>query len=330
MDFISEFQNLLRTQPRYHLKQVQAENCGYADTAVKSKSCYYTFGAFYCEDVLYGRYSRKCTDCCGITLCTECELCLECTDCVKCYDCAYCRNCGTSNMCWFCLDCYGCNDCFGCVGLYQKKYHIFNQEHRREEYEAFVRSLDLRDPQMQKEIQQKLQSVDKTAPRLALHQVQSEECVGDNLAQCKGCYQCYDTFASEDCLYNIESNGNTDCVDITVCFEAEKCYSCVQSPLCYNSNFLFHTDLSADSEFCAFSKSLKNCFGCVYLNHKEYHILNQPYSPEEYERKVAAIKQALISQGQYNLGLYFISDYEQQRLQTETDSAIQTAPPTFS
>ena len=59
-NFAKEFKTLLLKQPRYNLKQVQVENSEYSDTAVKSKNCYYCFGAFYCEDVYYGRYSRKC------------------------------------------------------------------------------------------------------------------------------------------------------------------------------------------------------------------------------------------------------------------------------
>jgi hypothetical protein len=60
MPFLSDFQALLLSQPRYNLKQVGAENSTYADVAVMSKNCYYCFGVFYCEDVYYSRYSRKC------------------------------------------------------------------------------------------------------------------------------------------------------------------------------------------------------------------------------------------------------------------------------
>ncbi len=327
MDFISQFQQLLLEKPRYALKQVMSENCSYADTALKSKNAYYSFCTFYCEDVLYARYSRKCVDCCGITLCSDCELCIECADCVSCYDCVHCANCSNTNTCWYCTDCYGCSDCFGCIGLYQKRYHIYNQPYSKSDYEKIINSVDLKDLKTQKGIKLKLEELSKRAPRLSIHQTQCEDSIGENLANCKSCYQCYDTFNSEDCIYNIETNGNKDSVDISVCFECEQCYSCVQSTLSYNCNFLFYTDVSSDSEFCAFSRNLKNCFGCVYLEHKQYHILNKPFSKEEYEIKVAEIKQQLIAQNQYSIDCYFVSDYERSRLATESDPVIQSMLP---
>ncbi len=68
--------------------------------------------------------------------------------------------------------------------------------------------------------------------------------------------------------------------------------------------------------------NLKNCFGCVYLKDKQYYIFNEKYEPEEYEKKVAEIKAEFIAQGMYSMNPYFISDYEQQRLDTETEPAI--------
>jgi hypothetical protein len=88
-----------------------------------------------------------------------------------------------------------------------------------------------------------------------------------------------------------------------------------------------HTDQCSESEFCAYSKNLKNCFGCVYLANKEYHILNKPYSPEEYAVKVAQIKQELMESGLYNMSLYFSDNYAINRMSTEEDSAIQSLIP---
>ncbi len=327
MSFVQDFQRLLLEKPRYNVKQVNSENSDYADTAVKSKNCYYSFCVFYCEDVYYGRYSRKCTSCSDITFCVDCQWCRECTDCTGCYMTDYCQNCAHCTNTLFSKDCYNCEHCFGCVGLRRKKYHIFNKPYSKEDYEKHVGALDLSREDLRQVIFDKRLAVEKKAAQLGIHQVQTEDCIGDNLSQCKGCYQCYDGFANEDCCYNIECNGNTDSADLTVCFEAEQCYQSIQAPLNYNCNFLLHTDACNDSEFCAYSKNLKNCFGCVYLNHKEYHILNQPYSKEDYFKRVAEIKAELIENGQYNLDCYFVSDYEAQRLANETDSAIQATIP---
>ncbi|MFA5828941.1 MAG: hypothetical protein WC843_00380 [Candidatus Gracilibacteria bacterium] len=322
MPFIQEFQNLLLTKPRFNLKSVMAENCDYADTAVKSKNCYYSFGTFYCEDVYFARYSRKCSNSSGLTFCMNCEWCSECIDCVNCYMADYCQDCSNCAEVQFCQDCFGCKNCFGCVGLYQKQYCFFNKQLSKEEYERNVKAYQIQNTTYHPTIRAKMREIKKTIPQIGIHQVKTEDCVGDHITESKNCYQCYDIFASEDCFYNIEANGNKDSCDITVCFETEACYSCVQSPLNYNCNFLFQVDNSSDSEFCAYSRKLKDCFGCVYLENKEYHILNKPYSPEEYKKEVQRIKAELQKSGQYNMNLFLVSDYEKKRIATETDSVI--------
>ncbi|MDZ4244937.1 MAG: hypothetical protein U1D98_03385 [Candidatus Gracilibacteria bacterium] len=323
MNFIQEFQKLLLEKPRYNLKQVQTENCGYADTAIKSKNCYYCFGVFYCEDVYYGRYSRKCSDCTGIAMCKGCEWCVECVDCVDCYMTSNSKNCSACIDCDYCTDCHGCENCFGCTGLSKKKFRMFNEQLSEEEFKKRRAEIDLANPKTQIWLKQKLEEVNKIAIHQGNHQLMTEGSVGENISECKDSFQCYDSFLLEDCYYVVEANANKDCCDLTVCFESEACYQCIHSPMNYNCNFGLHIDQCSDSEFIAYSKNLKNCFGCVYIENKEYHILNQPYSEEEYHKKVAEIKKELMDQNLYNLSLFFISDYENHRWANEEDRTIE-------
>jgi hypothetical protein len=64
---------------------------------------------------------------------------------------------------------------------------------------------------------------------------------------------------------------------------------------------------SSDLEYCELIANSKNCFGCVGLNHKEFYILNQPYSREDYFKRVAEIKDQLKREGSY--GRWFPSTY---------------------
>ena len=157
---------------------------------------------------------------------------------------------------------------------------------------------------------------------MGIHQTMTEDCVGDNIVQAKNCHQCFDCYDMEDCSYCIETNSLKNCSDMTVCFQTEESYQCIHCPGDHNCNFCLHCDFCSDSEFCAYSRNLKNCFGCVFMKYKEYHILNQPYKPAEYFPKVAEIKADLQKSGRYNLGLYFLSDYEKQRFLSETDPVI--------
>lgn len=80
----------------------------------------------------------------------------------------------------------------------------------------------------------------------------------------------------------------------------------------------------ATQNLASIAMAVTNCFECVYLADKEYYILNEPYSPEEYHKKVAEIKQELLDNKIYNMTLYFVTDYEKRRLAEEDDSIIQS------
>lgn len=329
MDFLQEFQRLLLSKPRYNLIRNGAENCEFAE-AVRSKNCYYCFGIFYSEDIYYARYSRKCTSCSGLTFCIGCEWCTECIDCSNCYMADFCQDCANCRECQFCKDCFGCSNCFGCVGLYQKQYRIFNEQLTKEEYEKRMQSIDLKSADQRDAIRERVQELRTKAPNMGVHQFSCEDCIGNHLSECKNCYRCHDSFALEDCLFCIETNGHKVCCDLSHCFECEWSYQCVHCPNCQNCNFCFHAHYCSESEFCVFSKNLKNCFGCVYMQNKEFHILNKPYAPEDYKKEVERIRSELQQSGHYNLLPYFCSPYEDYRIHNESDSAIQAMSPISS
>ncbi|QQR83682.1 hypothetical protein IPJ72_00505 [Candidatus Peregrinibacteria bacterium] len=182
--------------------------------------------------------------------------------------------------------------------------------------------MDLNNPAHRQAIEVRLNQLRQTVPQIATHQTLCEGSVGDNLVQCKNAYQCFDGYDLEDVGYAIETNSLKNCYDMTVCFKTEESYQCVHCSGNYGLKFSIHCDGCSESEFCAYSKNLRNCFGCVYLQDKQFYILNQPYSEADYYAKVAEIKQELIEAGQYNLLPFFVSDYEQERLLNETDPAI--------
>ena len=184
----------------------------------------------------------------------------------------------------------------------------------------------MKNPKHLSVLQKRLAELRGKVAQIATHQTMTENSVGDNLVQAKNAYQCFDAYDLEDCNYCVETNSLKNCTDMTVCFKTEESYQCIHCPGCFNCNFCYHCDYCSDSEFCAYSINLKNCFGCVYLKDKQYHILNKPYEPEAYKNEVLRIKQELTDQGKCNLLPYFLSHYEQQRLKTETDHALQNIP----
>ncbi len=102
----------------------------------------------------------------------------------------------------------------------------------------------------------------------------------------KNCYLLFDSDFNEECSYGCELEKSKQCVDTNLASECELCYEIVNCHKCYK------TFWSRDCETCNevyFSQDLRdcqNCFGCVGLRSKSYHIFNQPYTKEEYKEKL--------------------------------------------
>jgi len=106
----------------------------------------------------------------------------------------------------------------------------------------------------------------------------------------KDAYLSFIIFESENVLY---SRFLIDCKDCVDCSLSTKCANCVRV-----SRGGFNADCSDSMviEYCQNvhftydSIHLSDCYGCINLHHKKYHIFNKPYSKEEYEKEVAKLR----------------------------------------
>ena len=106
---------------------------------------------------------------------------------------------------------------------------------------------------------------------------------------CKNCYLVFNTGPAEEVLYARGIRDCRDCVDMYFGIKDERCYECINVQ--ESSGVLWGKNVtgSVDSCFVLNCRNAMNCFGCVNLNSKSYHFLNQPMKPEEYKQKVAEI-----------------------------------------
>jgi len=99
----------------------------------------------------------------------------------------------------------------------------------------------------------------------------------------KNCYMVTYSDFCENVIYGSFVNHTKDSVDNLMSEQNELCYDTVNCAKCYRTFY------SQDSEECRniyFSKDCvgcSDCFGCVNLRNKKYHIWNQPVSKEEFE-----------------------------------------------
>lgn len=235
---------------------------------------------------MYGNwvyYSRDCVDCDFVF---KCELCHQCVDDENCYNC---------DDCMHCYDCKACQNCFGCAGLRNKQFHIFNKQFSKEEYFAKVKRLK-NDAQSL----ERFENLKTTMPRLFAHLSDNENSVGDYLYHCKNSYACFDGRKLEDCAYMASSIECKDCNDMTNnYFGCELSYEVMSSIELYNCNFCNFCYNCRDLEYCEYCYNSKNCFGSFFLQRKEFYIFNEPYSKEDYFKKLAEIKDLMRADGSY-------------------------------
>ncbi|KKQ88015.1 MAG: hypothetical protein UT12_C0029G0002 [Candidatus Curtissbacteria bacterium GW2011_GWC2_38_9] len=109
-----------------------------------------------------------------------------------------------------------------------------------------------------------------------------------NANNLKKCYLLFNSNYSEDSAYGNAVDKSSFCFDNSHIAKSERCYNSFWLTNCYQTNF------SSECEDCNnvwFSKNCRgcnDCFGCVNLRGKKYHIFNEPYSKEDYLRKIGS------------------------------------------
>lgn len=113
-------------------------------------------------------------------------------------------------------------------------------------------------------------------------QINSEytNCVGD----AKDCYLIFGAGRNERCYYSTYINDCYDCMDGFFLLKCTTCYECIDCELCHSLFFSQNCKECHDGSFLYDCRRCRNCIACVGLRQQEYHILNQSYSPKEYER----------------------------------------------
>ncbi len=105
----------------------------------------------------------------------------------------------------------------------------------------------------------------------------------------KHCYLLFNSDYNENCLYGEEVEHSKDCMNITMIDGSELIFNSVNCIKCFNVHYSLDCESSHDIYFSKNLVNCSNCIGCVNLRGKENHIFNQPYSKEEYAKKVAEL-----------------------------------------
>jgi len=105
---------------------------------------------------------------------------------------------------------------------------------------------------------------------------------GNNLGNSKNCYLCFNLDYGEDSAYLINAYYSKNCFDITTAFRGELNYDSILIDACFRTFFSYACEACRNVWFSRNCTGCSDCFGCVNLRNKQYHIFNKPYTKEAY------------------------------------------------
>jgi hypothetical protein len=124
----------------------------------------------------------------------------------------------------------------------------------------------------------------RNVPFMAIHEYNNQNSDYTNyVAECKNCYMIYGPVYSEDCMYG-SPYYSKDCLDTLLVRDCELCYESITCDKCYQCFFCQDCVNCHDLSYCYECRGCRDCIGCVGLKNKKYHILNQEYLKEDYQK----------------------------------------------
>lgn len=138
---------------------------------------------------------------------------------------------------------------------------------------------------------QQLEKLRESVPHPAILTVRSENCnYCPYMAGGKNSYLMIGHNQNEDCFYGYFTGFCQDTVDTAFTEKSQWCYECIDCKECYNCNFCQDCLNCSNSELLYDCKNCTSCFLCINLRHKQFYILNRPFSKKEYDAKIAELK----------------------------------------
>ena len=102
----------------------------------------------------------------------------------------------------------------------------------------------------------------------------------------KNCYLVVDADFIEDSSYGSGLVHSKECTDNDFIRNCELCYFGFDLERCYRSAYSVSCKDCSEIYFCKDCLGCSDCFGCVNLRNQKHHIFNEPFSKEDYQKKL--------------------------------------------
>jgi hypothetical protein len=297
--FLEQFGELKNKVPRVGLFSLRSHNSDYCNNAGENKNCYLIFAAEFNEDCLYSRLihrSKNCVDCVSTY---DSELCYECVDARKSFKCLYSERVQDSVDLLFSFDMRNCQNCIFCTNGRNLTYHIENKPCTKEEFEKKKAEI-LKDHAAVEAAKQKYADIRGRAIVKYAFATKCHNVTGDYMYNCYDGVRVFDATDTKNCSYVADVESPIDCFDCNnIYYKPERCYNVmgtISANNCVACVFPMYSNRLYYSDSC---HNCLDCFGCVGLNKKNYHILNKEYTKEEYEKLRSEIIESMRQGGVY-------------------------------
>ncbi len=276
------------------------ENSKYTHNAWDMKNCYMVFDTGVVEDSFYGvRISSVKNVVDGFEIHSS-ENIYQSISIYKSNMIFYSQNCENCNYSAFLNYCEWCNQCIWCTNLINKSYYILNQPVSKEQYENTRKKLFDGNKSTIESFEKKYQELLDKTPRKALHMINCENSIGNNLTNCKNVFLSDEMNDVENFRYSDRITNDTktsDCMDISSWWRAmNNCYELNCSwawweIVSYNNHFWSYLFWGvSNSQYCVnIQRNSEFIFACSDIQSKKYCILNKQYTKEEYELLIPQI-----------------------------------------
>lgn len=299
--FFEQFEQLLKTVPLVALINVKTENSEFCHRIFDGRNNYLSYIALYGpEDLIHTYYTQHCKDSIDISFAQTSELGYELVDVENCYHCHYGSRIIDCCDSYFLEDCIGCSSCFACKNLHHKSYHIFNEKHTKDQFNAFLREAKLHCWSGVVTHRRKALEFFQSLPSRAVIMRNSEDSTGGSLFHCKNVKEGYDLYECENlthCALGEKSDNLLDCYGFGV---AHHCYEFIT---CQESSDVLFSATGIESSgllYCyeCYANS-QDCFGSVGLKKGRCCILNKEYSRDDYEKLLIRIIEHMRDTGEW-------------------------------
>ena len=202
----------------------------------------------------------------------------------------------------FLFDCRNCESCFGGTNLRNRKYVFFNEQLTAEAYADCIKEIDLSRRSVFEEYQQKFEALMETKAYWPENfNEKCERSTGEYLRNCVDCENCFNCFGGpRDNAWCAWAYGKAEGNYFSLgAIDASHNYFSVAALECQNTIASLNVTRCRNVEYSINCLNCEDCFACVGLNRKRFHIFNQPYAEEDYWREVDRLKCLMLDRGEY-------------------------------